>query len=112
MQDFYQHHIFICTNLKQSDKKCCAKGQPKDTAAFLKDKLKALNLWGPGKVRVSTSGCLGRCSLGPSLVIYPAGVWYHYASFNDLDEIIEQQLLQNKPVKRLLLPIPKGDMSN
>ncbi len=66
-------------------------------------KLLALDLYGPGKFRVSKSGCLGRCSVGPSLVIYPEGLWYTYTSFADLDEIIATYLVAGDVVERLLI---------
>lgn len=59
---------------------------------------------GPGKVRVSKSGCLGRCAIGPCIVIYPEAVWYTYASLEDLDEIIASHLIAGQTVERLLLP--------
>ena len=31
-------------------------------------------------IRLNASGCLDRCELGPNMVIYPEGVWYHYDS--------------------------------
>jgi (2Fe-2S) ferredoxin len=36
-------------------------------------------------------------------VVYPEGRWYQYVDQSDIDEIIEQDLKQNKPVERLLL---------
>lgn len=58
---------------------------------------------GPGKFRVSKTGCLGRCSSGPGIVIYPEGVWYTYASTEDIDEIIHSHLVEGKTVSRLLM---------
>ncbi len=45
-----------------------------------------------GKIGISHSGCLGHCS---------------YETKNDIDEIIEQHLLKQKIVHRLLLPNEK-----
>jgi integration host factor subunit alpha len=69
----------------------------------MKKKLVELNMHGPGKIRISRSGCLGRCGLGPCLVIYPEGIWYTYSSFADIDEIIEQYFIAHQPVIHLLL---------
>ena len=69
----------------------------------MKLKLKEQALHGAGQFRVSKSGCLGRCSEGPSIVIYPEGVWYTYASFADIDEIIATHLVAKGIVERLLL---------
>jgi (2Fe-2S) ferredoxin len=37
------------------------------------------------------------------MAIYPEGVWYHYDTRADLDEIIETHLKQGKRVERLML---------
>ncbi|MBX9702809.1 MAG: (2Fe-2S) ferredoxin domain-containing protein [Silvanigrellaceae bacterium] len=99
----YQKHVFICTNQKMAGKTCCANTGGETFFDYLKGRLLELELHGPGKIRVSKSGCLGRCSLGPSMVVYPEGVWYRYATFEDLDEIISNHLLQNQIVTSLLM---------
>ena len=100
----YNKHIFVCTNQKAAGKRCCANNGGESYFDYLKLKLTELGLHGPGKIRVSKSGCLGRCSNGPGMVIYPEGVWYTYASFADLDEIIESHLCgETEVVSRLLM---------
>ena len=61
----------------------------------------------PG-VRVNSAGCLDRCELGPSMVIYPEGVWYGYRTAEDIDEILETHLRQGKRVVRVLLDPAAG----
>lgn len=73
-----------------------------ELAAYAKARLKELNLHGEGKMRVSQSGCLGRCNNGPNLLIYPDGVWYTFANQADIDEIIEVHLLKGQIVERLI----------
>lgn len=99
----YSKHIFICTNQKAAGKTCCANGGADDHFHYMKNKLLEMGLHGPGKIRVNKSGCLGRCSLGPCLVVYPEGVWYTYSSFKDIDEIIHLHLLQGSLVDHLLI---------
>ena len=41
------------------------------------------------RVRINASGCLNRCELGPSVVIYPEGVWYRCETKEDVDQILE-----------------------
>lgn len=100
----YQKHIFLCTNQKEAPKPCCANRGSEAFFSYLKTKLQALGLHGPGKIRITKSGCLGRCRLGPCLVIYPEGLWYTYASTADIDEIIDSYLLAGSIVKRLQIP--------
>ena len=99
----YTKHLFICTNQKGAGKQCCANAGGEPFFDYMKTRLKALDLHGPGKFRVSKSGCLGRCSVGPALVIYPEGVWYTYTSFADIDEIIVTHLVDGNIVERLLI---------
>ena len=100
---FYTQHIFVCTNQKEEGKTCCANQGGVPYFAYLKEKLRALGKLGPGKLKISQSGCLGRCQSGPCLVIYPEGVWYTYQSFADLDQIIEKHLLNNTNVSHLVI---------
>ncbi|MYI89963.1 MAG: 2Fe-2S iron-sulfur cluster binding domain-containing protein [Gammaproteobacteria bacterium] len=54
-------------------------------------------------IRVNNAGCLERCELGPAMVVYPEGIWYHYENTEDIDEILEKHIVQGNPVERLLL---------
>jgi (2Fe-2S) ferredoxin len=64
---------------------------------------KAAKKLGIARTRVNTAGCLDRCELGPVMVIYPEGAWYHYQSEADIDEILQSHIINKKPVERLLL---------
>jgi (2Fe-2S) ferredoxin len=55
-------------------------------------------------VRINMAGCLDRCELGPTMVVYPDGIWYHYESFADVDEILTEHVGQGRSVARLRLP--------
>ena len=55
------------------------------------------------RVRVNNAGCLDRCELGPTMVIYPEGTWYTYASMADVDEILATHVIGGGRVERLLL---------
>lgn len=68
---------------------------------YAKDKIRALNLSGKGKIRVNSAGCMDRCDEGPVLVVYPDAVWYTYLDKHDIDEIIEEHLLHGRIVTRL-----------
>lgn len=99
----YKNHIFFCTNQKAPGKPCCADGEANAMCEYTKEKLQALDLWGPGKVRVSSSGCLGRCKQGPNILVYPEGVWYRYTSKDDIDAIITSHLINGEIVEKLLV---------
>lgn len=99
---YYAHHVFVCTNHRPDGHRrgsCAGKGA-EPLRDYLKAKVKELGLDG---VRVNSAGCLDRCELGPTLVIYPEGIWYAYRTTDDLDEIIEVHLRRGGRVDRLML---------
>ena len=99
----YDKHIFFCLNQRDGGRECCAAHPVERLAAHAKDRVKALGLNGPGKVRVNKAGCLDRCELGPVAVVYPEGVWYTFVDEKDIDEIVESHLRDGLPVERLRL---------
>ena len=98
----YKYHIFVCeTQRDESDPRgCCAAKGSKTIRALLKRRIKELKL--KGEVRVNAAGCLDTCSLGPSIVIYPQGVWYGGVTINDVEDIIQEHILNGEIVERLL----------
>lgn len=100
---YYTKHVFLCTNQKSAGKQCCANSGGEPFFDYLKTRLLELDLHGPGKIRVSKTGCLGRCASGPCIVIYPEGIWYSYTSFNDIDQIIESHFIAGKIAEQFLI---------
>ena len=66
----------------------------------MKSRAKALGL---KNVRINTAGCLDRCELGPTLVIYPEGIWYRVPTKEDVDEVLDTHLVKGGRVERLML---------
>jgi len=54
------------------------------------------------KVDVRTTGCHGFCECGPIALIYPQEIFYQRLSIDDIPEIIEETIINNKTVGRLL----------
>ncbi|MDP3269025.1 MAG: (2Fe-2S) ferredoxin domain-containing protein [Legionella sp.] len=100
---YYAKHVLLCTNQKPAGKQCCANSGGEEFFSYMKTRLLELEMHGPGKIRVSKSGCLGRCSSGPCIVIYPEGVWYTYSSYEDIDSIIRHHIVEGKIVDALLI---------
>lgn len=64
---------------------------------------------GLSDVRINSAGCLDRCELGPTVVVYPEGVWYHCETRDDVDEILLRHVIGGERVARLmLLPEDRG----
>ena len=58
------------------------------------------------KVTVNLVGCFGFCSQGPFVKIYPENTLYRMVSEADVEEIVEQDIINNKIVERLLYVEP------
>jgi (2Fe-2S) ferredoxin len=100
----FEHHIFICTNERDSSAarpSCLPQGSKKLKSAF-KDAIKDAGL--KHKIRANESGCLDQCEHGPVVVVYPEAVWYGNVHVRDVEEIVQQHLVEGRPVKRLRLP--------
>jgi (2Fe-2S) ferredoxin len=106
--NYYQRHIFFCTNQREKGEACCADHNAADAAAHCKKLVKAEGLNGPGKVRVNKAGCLDRCAAGPVCVVYPEAVWYSYVDQHDIEEIVQSHLKNGQVVQRLLVPAHIG----
>ncbi len=102
---YFQRHVFICTNARQDacKKSCNDNGEGSAAAKFLKNEIAKRALNGKGRIRVSQSGCLGRCNDGPALVIYPEGHWYTYHNEQDLLAILEEDLVNQRCADHLKL---------
>jgi len=55
-------------------------------------------------VRPNKAYCLDQCAKGVAMVVYPEGVWYGGVTVDDVDEIIEEHVLEGRPVERLRIP--------
>ncbi len=99
---YYEAHVFCCTNRRPAGhpRGCCADKGSEELRDYMKGRAKDLGL---KKVRINISGCLDRCELGPTVVIYPEGVWYSVASKADVDEVLQTHLIEGGRVKGLML---------
>jgi (2Fe-2S) ferredoxin len=100
---YYRKHVFFCLNQRENGENCCADHGAKAGFDHCKRRVAELGLAGPGQVRINKAGCMDRCSGGPVVVVYPQGRWYTFVDASDLDEIIEAELVNDRPVERLLL---------
>lgn len=55
-------------------------------------------------VDVTGSDCQGQCSTGPTVRVLSDQTWYCRVQPQDVPEVIEQHLVNGKPVARLLHP--------
>ena len=99
---FFKAHVFCCTNTRPPGhpKGCCTEKGSEKLRNYMKARAKELGI---ADVRINAAGCLDRCELGPTMVIYPEGTWYTYRDTADIDEILQTHLIDGRRVARLML---------
>lgn len=98
-------HVFVCTQMRPPGHprgSCGANGGAALFQEFLQQ-FEKRGLW--GKFAVTSSGCIGACGPGASVLVYPEGVMYAGVTREDVATIIEEHLLNNQPVTRLKAPV-------
>jgi (2Fe-2S) ferredoxin len=99
----FEKHIFICENKREPNhpRGCCSQKGSAEIKDRFKKRLKELGL--SSKVRANSAGCLDACEFGPTIVVYPGQIWYGGIKIEDVEEIIQSHIIDNKPVERLLI---------
>jgi (2Fe-2S) ferredoxin len=98
----FEKHIFICTNRRpegHAKGSCDPKGS--EIHQLFKAGVAARGL--KSKVRANKSGCLDQCEHGPTVVVYPEAVWYGGVTAADVDKILAEHIVGNRPVERLMI---------
>ncbi len=99
----FRRHVFICENRRAADdpRGCCAARGSEAVRAAFKEELARRGL--RKEIRANSSGCLDNCADGPTVVVYPEGVWYGRVRVEDVPEIVERHLVKGVPVERIRL---------
>ncbi|MGZ5051835.1 MAG: (2Fe-2S) ferredoxin domain-containing protein [Methylobacter sp.] len=97
-------HVFVCTQnrpIGHPRGSCAVNGCAEVMNEFMNE-IQSRNLF--DKIALTNTGCMGPCSLGPSVLVYPDGVMYGRVGKDDVKTIIEQHLLGGTPVESLKVP--------
>jgi len=99
---FYRCHVFCCTNKRPDGhpRGCCADKGSVELRDYMKAQAKEMSLQ---RVRINSAGCLDRCELGPTVVVYPEGVWYRCRTRDDVDRVLQDHVRDGKRVEHLIL---------
>ncbi len=89
-----QKHVLVCAN---GD--CVDRGSM-SVLAGMRRTLKQLGR--EREIRVTRTGCMGRCGEGPAVVVYPDGIWYRAVHESDVHDLVHQHLLGDRIVARLV----------
>lgn len=98
----YQKHIFICTNQRpEGSRVCCGEQHGLALVAAFKKAIKDRGL--NTEIRAQRAGCFDVCERGPSVVVYPEGIFYGKVQLSDVEEIVHEHLENNRIVERLVM---------
>jgi sirohydrochlorin cobaltochelatase len=89
-----QKHVLVCTNADCADRGSLA------VLTGIRRELKQLGLM--ERMKVTRTGCMGRCGEGPTLVVYPDGVWYRGVREADVHALVHEHLLEDRLVAKLV----------
>lgn len=106
--DHIKRHVFVCINQRQPGHPmgCCQSKGSIELIQALGDAVNTSDL--AAYTAVAGSTCLGPCTMGPTVVVYPEGVWYQGVKKDDIPEIVDEHLKKGKPVERLRLKMPES----
>lgn len=87
-------HVLICGNVD------CANGGSLALLAAVRRMVKDAGR--ERDILITRSGCMGRCGEGPTVAVYPDGIWYRGVREEDAPELVNDHLLGDRLVTRLV----------
>jgi NADH:ubiquinone oxidoreductase subunit F (NADH-binding)/(2Fe-2S) ferredoxin len=97
MPDNLKYTIFICEGTG------CVSGKSSEIRQALEKEITELGLT---NVKVDFTGCHGFCEQGPIAIIEPGGIFYTHLTVDDVRDIVQNHMIEGKPVERLFYRDP------
>lgn len=88
-----QRHVLACLGPR------CTSRDAGNLYIHLHKRLRDRGLWDPDGVHAVQTGCLSPCNLGPTMVVYPEGVWYCGLTEDAVDRIVDVHFLGGEVVE-------------
>lgn len=89
-----EKHVLICGNADCADR---------GSLGLIDAVRRRLKLFDKARtVRVTKTSCMGRCGEGPTVAVYPDGVWYRGVKETDAQELVDEHLVGDRLVGRLV----------
>lgn len=97
-------HVFVCVQRRPEGhpRGSCMNHRSDEVLNEFLMEVQARNL--SEKIAVTSTGCLGPCGQGPTVLVYPEGILYGKVNKGNVKEIVERHLLDGQPVARLQAP--------
>ena len=86
----YQKQIFVCVNDRHGEKPSCGDHKGEEVFHELRRIAKERGLH--PQTRVTQTKCLGQCTQGVNIMIYPDDIWYHSVHLDDVPNIAGKYL--------------------
>lgn len=94
------HRILLCGGIPCTSLGC------KKVKEALEDELEKQNA--AGKVLLEVVGCIGDCSMGPAVIVYPEGIVYQKLKPEDARSIVREHMINGRVVEALLHRDPQS----
>ena len=91
---FYRSQVLICGGTG-----CTSSGSRELEKSFKKE-FKKHGI--EKEIELIVTGCFGLCELGPVVIVYPEGVFYSRVEKEDIPELVEEQFIKGRILKRLV----------
>lgn len=86
----YQKQIFVCTNDQKGEKASCGDHKGEEIFRQLREIAKSRGLH--PKIRIAQAKCLGQCSIGTNIMVYPDNVWHSHVQVSDVAGLADKYL--------------------
>jgi len=91
----YARHVLVCTGNSCGENRAGRAIYARLASLLQREGL----LFGATRVKRSEAPCLGVCTGGPIVVVYPAGVWYAGVTFELLERIVLEHLKAGRVIE-------------
>ena len=103
--DPYSRHVLVCVGGF-----CSPDHRGRELYQLLPSLLQREGLlFGPRRVKRGETPCLGVCTGGPIVVVYPEGTWYAGLTADRIPRFVQEHLIEGKPIEEWIFarnPLP------
>lgn len=89
----HERHVLACLGPR------CTSRDAGGLYLHLHKRLHERKLWGRKGVHAAQTGCLSPCNLGPTMIVYPEGIWYCGLTAEAMDRIVDEHFVGGRIVE-------------